>query len=137
MLEHAALFRQCLIDLDVAMMRQLWWHISPHLPQPHTDAECIETMHLARIQMTTLPKEMREYSEAWVAEHKVSRDVFAVGIAVMSASSADPHKRRRGIYVQQEMAYSVEQSLAWGTGLEDPKDAAEVKRRMMMARERA
>jgi hypothetical protein len=126
-----------LIDLDVTMMRQLWQYVSPHLPQPSTDDECLETMHMARVQMTTLPKEMREYSEAWIAERKVSRDVFAVGVAVMSTNSPDPHKRRRGIYVQHEMVYAVEQSVAWGMDLGDTKDATEVKRRMLLAREHA
>jgi len=40
-MDHNALFRQCLIDLDAPMMRQLWWHVSPHLPQPRTDDECL------------------------------------------------------------------------------------------------
>ena len=137
MSNHDALFRQCLIDLDVARVRKLWAYVAPNLPQPKTDAECLETMHRARIQMTTLPQKMRDYSEAWIKEHTTARDAFAVGISVMSVNSTDPYKRRRGVYVQQEMAYAVEQSLAYGIGLEDPKDAAEVKRRMMVARSKA
>jgi hypothetical protein len=137
MIEHAALFRQCLIDLDVKMMRQLWNHVSPHLPQPKTDEECLNTMHLARLQMITLPEEMRVYSQAWVKERGLSNDVFAVGIAVRAASSSDPHQRCRGVYVQHEMSYAVEHALRQGIGLSEPKDAAEVKRRIMAARGRA
>jgi hypothetical protein len=137
MSEHAAMFRQCLIDIDVKMMRQLWQHVAPHLPQPHSDAECLETIHRARVEMTTLPVSMRDYSSAWLAEHAPSRDAFAVGIAVKAASSPNPYYRRRGVYVQHEMSYAVEQALGQGIGLEDPKDAAEVKRRIMLARDHA
>jgi hypothetical protein len=137
MSEHAALFRQCLIDLDVKMMRQLWHHVSPHLSQPRTDDECLTTMHMARVDMVTLPTALRNRSEAWLKERQTSRDAFAVGIAVKSASSFQPHQRRRGIYVQHEMSYAVEQALSHGIGLEDPKDAAEVKRRILAARDKA
>jgi hypothetical protein len=136
MSDHDAMFRQCLIDIDVKTMRRLWVHVAPGMPQPQSDDECLETIHRARVQMATLREEQRAYSEAWLKERAASRDAFGVGISVMSASSSDPYKRRRGVYVQQEMAYSVEQSVARGIGLEDPKDAAEVKRRMMDARRR-
>lgn len=136
-MEHASLFRQCLTTLDVPLMRRLWKHVAPHLPQPKTDIETLLAMHMARVRMMTLPEEARAYSEQWLIDHRVARDTFAVGISVKAASSPDPGQRRRGVYVQNEMAYSVEQSLRFGIRLDDPKDAAEVKRRMMVARERA
>jgi hypothetical protein len=134
--EHTLEFRRCLIDMDVPGMRKLWQLVSPHLPQPATDEECIETMHRARARMHTLPNNLKAYSEAWLIERGAPRDVFAVGISVKAASSPDPRKRRRGIYVQHEMSYAAEQSLMWGIGLDNPKDAAEVKRRIMEARDR-
>jgi hypothetical protein len=136
-MEHDALFRQCLIDIDVPTMRRLWGHVAPHLSQPRSDDECLETIHRARVQMTTLREEQRAYSEAWLKERAAPRDAFGVGIAVKAASSPDPYRRRRGVSVQHEMSYAVEQALRSGIGLEDPKDAAEVKRRIMAARDRA
>jgi hypothetical protein len=136
-LEHTALFRDCLVNLDVAAMRSLWKYVAPHLPQPKTDDECLNTMHLARLQMTTLPKRERAYSQAWVDERRLTNDVFAVGIAVKAESSPNPSARRRGVYVRHEMTYAVEQALRYGIGLERPEDAVEVKRLIMLAREKA
>lgn len=136
-MQHTAEFRRCLLELDVPGMRKLWRHVSPHLPQPATDDEALTTMHIARTKMLTLPEADRLYSEAWLIERKTTRDVFAVGVIVGAANSQEPHRRRRGVFVQQEMVYSVQQSLSWGIGIDNPKDAAEVKRRMMLARERA
>lgn len=65
---HAAAFRECLEKLDIAGMRKLWQHVSPHLPQPNRDEEILVTLHMARTQANSIALKMRAYSHAWLIE---------------------------------------------------------------------
>lgn len=130
MSEHAALFRQCLIDLDVRMMRQLWWHVARHLPQPRNDDECLETMHTARVAMTTLPEDLRAYSEQWLAERRTTTDAWTTGVMVRDAALGKP----RGLGVEDAMVDALERALDAGLSARD--DAPEIRRRMLAARQR-
>lgn len=102
MSDHSAEFRRCLAELDIAMMRKLWRHVSPHLPQPNTDEETLSAMHLARTQARSMPLKLRAYSHRWLtersfpsqlpdhlrpkAERMYPRIVDAVGISVNAKS---------------------------------------------------
>lgn len=129
---HAAEFRRCLVELDIVGMRRLWNHVSPHLPQPKTDADVVMTMHAARVQMATLPEDKRAYSEAWLSERGLlDRVVTTVGISVVAPS----RRRKQALAIRHAMSESVLDSYKAGIDLD--KDAVEVKRRMMIARDRA
>lgn len=65
---HNDEFRRCLEQVDVAGIRALWAHVSPHLPQPQTDDEARVTIHHARTQAQSLPIKARAYSHAWLTE---------------------------------------------------------------------
>lgn len=67
-MKHSASFKDCLVRLDVEKMRKLWAHVSPHLPQPTTDAEIMATMHHARTQANSMTIRERAYSHAWLTE---------------------------------------------------------------------
>ena len=98
-----AAFRRCLLDLDVAGVRELWSRIAPGMPQPQTDADALISLHHARTQADTMPERVRCYSHSWLTERglpsalpdrlKVKADrlyprtVTAVGVAVKSLSS--------------------------------------------------
>jgi len=118
------------MELDVTAMRKLWRHVSPHLEQPKTDDECLTTMHMARRQMQTIPAALRTYSETWLAERRTSIEVVTTGVMVRDATLGKP----RGIGVAGAMIDAVERSAV--AGLHPEFDAAEVRRRMMAAREK-
>lgn len=65
---HAAEFRRCLEALDVAGIRALWAHVSPHLPQPQSDADALMALHNARTQTGSLALKLRVYSHRWLLE---------------------------------------------------------------------
>lgn len=103
-MNHAAAFRRCLVDLDVIGICDLWFHVSPHLPQPRNNDEALATLHYARTQAGSIPVRLRCYSHAWLSERglpsglpdwlkpKAARlyphEVKAVGIAVKAMSAA-------------------------------------------------
>lgn len=66
--DHSAEFRRCMVDLDIAAMRRLWQHVSPHLPQPKTDEQTLAALHLARTQARSMPLKLRAYSHRWLTE---------------------------------------------------------------------
>lgn len=66
---HAAEFRRCLEQLDVAGIRALWRHVSPHLPQPVSDTEALVTIHGARTQTESLSNKARFYSHRWLLDN--------------------------------------------------------------------
>lgn len=104
-MSYEAQFRQCLIDLDVVGICDLWFHVSPHLPQPKNNDEALATIHYARTQARSIPLRLRCYSHAWLCERglpsglpdcwkpKASRlyphNVNAVGVAVLAMSEAN------------------------------------------------
>lgn len=128
---HGELFRDYLINLDVAGMRRLWAAVSPHLPQPDTDDDVLTTMHAARVQMKLLPDALKDYSAAWLKERRIGRIVSTVGISVL----APERRAKQAANIREAMSDAVQNSVKAGLDLD--VDAREVKRRMMVARERA
>lgn len=133
-MEHSAEFRRALVECDVRAIRRLWQHVSPHLPQPKDDAAALIAIHMARVKMTTLPAKLREYSEAWLSERRTGRIAHAVGIAVGFANETNPKKIARSIEIREAMSDAVERAVVAGVDL--ATETAEVRRRMMRARER-
>lgn len=66
-MQHAAEFRRCLLEMDVAGIMRLWRHVSPHLPQP-SSADALVQLHIARCEAKRLPVKAKDYSKAWLAE---------------------------------------------------------------------
>ena len=128
---HGAAIRRCLVELDVAAMRRLWRETAPHLSQPSSDDEALETMHRSRVEMTTLPARLVAWSRAWLAERETRRVAHAVGIAV----SAPPHRADRAAATRRAMEGAVHDALRAGVDL--ATEPAEIRRRMMRARARA
>lgn len=101
-MQHSVEMRRCLIDCDVAAIRKLWQHVSPHLPQPETDADALVSIHFARTMAVFVPFKLRAYSHRWLldsgypsglpdnlkpkAERIFPRIVDAVGISVNTKS---------------------------------------------------
>lgn len=69
MQNHSAEFRRCLEQLDVAGVRALWRHMSPHLAQPKTDAEALFTLHHARTQTESIAIKLRAWSHRWLLDN--------------------------------------------------------------------
>jgi hypothetical protein len=62
---------ECLRELDVKGIRQLWHLIAPNMPQPQSDHEALCTMHYARTTMMVLPARARFYSHRWLLDHNI------------------------------------------------------------------
>jgi hypothetical protein len=100
-MNHADEFRRCLIELDVVGICDLWFHVSPHLPQPKNNDEALATIHYARTQTNSIPMRLR-CSHAWLCERGLPsglpdsgsqrlpypHEVKAVGVSVMAMSEA-------------------------------------------------
>jgi hypothetical protein len=128
---HGREFRRCLLELDVDGLRRLWERVAPHLPQSKSRAEALHAMHLARVNMKTIPEQARAYSQAWLDEHAPSRVVPAVGLIVGATS---PARRVSALDLRKEWEHTVMQAVREGVDLD--KDAAEIKRRCAEARAR-
>lgn len=59
---------QCLVELDVVLMRKLYKRIFPHLPQPQSDLAALTIMHMARTQDAVLSDSLRFYSHRWLLD---------------------------------------------------------------------
>lgn len=145
-IDYSAAFQACIETLDVALMRKLWRHIQPNLPQPENDEETLISLHMARTQTSALDARLRMYSHAWLvergypsqlpdhlrasAERMYPRVVRAVGISVNASS---PLRQAVMLPVREAMADAVLEIHA-----DDPTlgDDALVKRHMMEARTR-
>lgn len=125
---HAAELRRCLLQLDVQQARRLWAHIAPHLPQPRSDDEALETLHRARIEARSVPQLQREYSKAWVAERDNRRIAAAVGISV----NAPEHRKSQAQDTRMAMECAVLDAVKAGVSL--IQEPTEIKRRMLVAR---
>src|ERR1044072_6980895 len=95
---YADALRRCLEECDVAGIRALWAQIPPGMPQPHTDAEALATIHRARTEANSIALRLRAYSHRWLedrglpsglpdelrprAERMYPRVVDGVGISV-------------------------------------------------------
>jgi hypothetical protein len=67
--DHASEFRRCLEVVDIDGIRKLWAHVSPHLPQPQSDAEALVTIHQARTQAKSVAFNLRAYSHRWLTDN--------------------------------------------------------------------
>jgi hypothetical protein len=90
-------------------------------------------MHIARIQMKRIPEAARSYSKAWLAERS-GPVAKAVGVACLSLSS-DRYRQERAKNRQAAMLDAV--SAAIKAGIDIDTEAAEVRRRMALARAKA
>lgn len=140
---HSATMRDVLATVDVARMRKLWAHISPHLPCPEKDDDVVVAIHMARTQAASIAFRQRAYSHRWLtergyasqmpdalrpaAERMYPRIVEAVGIAVHSSS---PLMKPVAGIIQKAMSDAVEDAFASGR-----KDPVFVQNRMREARE--
>jgi hypothetical protein len=141
-MNHADAFRRCLIELDVVGICDLWFHVSPHLPQPKNNEEALATIHYARTQARSIPIRLRCYSHAWLCERglpsglpdvwkpKAARlyphQVKAVGISVKALSEANVPRARA---IEKAMSDAVLECYADGV-----TDSDIVKSRMNAAR---
>lgn len=142
---HQAELRRCLEQLDCAGTRKLWQHVSPHLPQPKSDAETLIALHHARTQAKSIQFKHRAYSHRWLcdngypsglpdplkpsAERIYPKIVKAVGIAVVALSAS---RKPAAALIERAMADAVED--AYAEGKQD--DDAFVTARMHEAREK-
>lgn len=128
---HETEFRRCLVEIDVEGMRRLWAHVSPHLPQPYCDAEALETIHRARVDMATLAPDARRYSMDWLRERETSRVVSAVGIAVKAINES---RKTQAAEMQHAMSQAVADAVRDGVSLDTEAD--EIRARIAAARKR-
>lgn len=134
-------FRRALMDLDVGLIRRIWSHVAPHLPQPRTREDTLTALHVARTASESVPINLRAYSHAWLLERGLpSRlpdhlkpsaqrlypiTVGAVGVAVAS----------KYIEVQTGVSNAMNGAVldCYANGDENPKI---VKPRMMEAKDK-
>lgn len=144
-MNHAAEFKRCMEELDVAAVRRLHAHVSPHLPQPKTDAEALATLHIARTQSPLLEDGLRFYSHAWLldrglpsqlpdnlkpkAERLYPRQAHAVGLSVNVGS---PLLEPAVPIIEGAINAAIGEAFDDGRGL----DVAFVKARMGEARDK-
>lgn len=142
-MDHSAEFRRRLAACDIAGVRELWAHVSPHTPAPAKDEHVLVAIHNARTQMQTIAFRLRAYSHSWLvergwpsalpdelkprAERLYPRVVGAVGIAVRPFKHSAEHAQ--GLH--DAMADAVMDSYA--EGHEEPTF---VKARMAEARDK-
>lgn len=131
-MDIASLIRRALVDLDVTLIRKVWGHVSPHLPQPKTREDALIALHVARTASDSVPVNHRLYSHAWLRDRgypsrlpdnlKQSADrlypivVGSVGIAVGGAL-AKYKDVKDGVRGAMEGAVLD----CYGMGDEDPK----------------
>lgn len=143
-MSYANEFRRCLEELDIAGIRKLWRDISPHLPQPGSDAEALATLHHARTEAGSIAIRLRAYSHHWLLDHGLPsglpdalkpeaerlypRSSEAVGIAVRASS---PIMREIVPEIRGAMEAAVLEAYA-----DRKTDPVHVKARMFDARER-
>jgi len=128
-------FRAALESLDVALVRKLWRHVMPHLPQPTSDDEALICAHMARTVSRAIRFKLRAYSHAWLVERGFPSQlpdelkpraerifpitVSAVGIAVRNVTPI-------ALAIRASMEHAV-----LDAGVKNP---AETKRAIMAAR---
>lgn len=131
-------FVEALERLDIELVRKIWAHAMPHLPQPETDDAALASMHMARTAIPRLRFRLRAYSHAWLverglpsqlpdplrprAERMYPQIVSAVGIAVRNT-------HRVALAIRQAMIDAV-----YDAGVHDP---VLTKRAIMAARAKA
>lgn len=137
-------FRAALEACDVALVRKMWHHVSPNMPQPEDDEEALQRIHYARTLMDVIGFDRRAYSHAWLLERGLPSGlpddlrpraqrlypvtVSAVGIAVRGSTAVG---RQLAPLIRGVMSDAVNE--AYADGRTEP---AFVKARMMEAKER-
>ena len=106
-------------------MARLWRTASPHLHQPQTADEVMETMHRARVAARSIPAAARAYSARWLEERARMQTMEAVGVAT---SAKDPGLRDA---LLTGMTRAVQAALDDGIA---PSDAAELRPLILDAR---
>jgi hypothetical protein len=69
--DYSAAVLECLETLDVTLIRKLWRHLQPQLPQPGSDDEALATLHLARTECELIKPAARMYSHCWLKERSL------------------------------------------------------------------
>lgn len=126
-MEHSDEMRRCLELLDVDGVRRLWAHISPHLPQPQSDAQALVMLHRARTEARSVRFKLRAYSHRWLvdngwpsglpdelkpkAERIYPRFVGGVGISVNTKSD---WLKPAALEIRKSMENAVEDAYAEG-----------------------
>lgn len=138
---HAAEFRRCLLQLDVAGVIKLWKHVAPHLAG-QTPAEALTALHMARVEAKSIPAKLKAYSKAWLAERGYQKfdggwvnglpkpvvTAEAIGIAV---KSNDPRVAQR---IQTAMSDAVQNAIA--KGITEPPMQREIMQKARMKERR-
>lgn len=135
-------FRAAIELCDVGLVRKMWVHLFPRMPQPQTDEQARSQIHYARTLMEPIAFVLRAYSHAWLLDRglpsglpdelrpKAQRlypiTVGVVGIACLGSSEIG---RQIAPIVQDAMSTAVLE--CYGDGEQSP---AVVKPRMMEAR---
>jgi hypothetical protein len=70
--EHASEVRRCLLESDLPGLLRVWAHVAPHLCEL-TPRESMIAMHMARCEAKRMPRKLKEYSQAWLAEIGVTK----------------------------------------------------------------
>lgn len=136
-------FATAVETLDVALLRRMWAHVAPNMPQPRDDVQALATAHYARTLMGRVKFDLRAYSHAWLLERALPSGlpdnlrpraqrvypvtVGSVGIAVRGSTEIG---RVVAPLILGAMEYAVKESYADGHK-DEPKV---VKGRMMEAR---
>ena len=66
---HADEFARCLATCDVAGIRQLWAHVSPHLPQPTSDHDALIAHPSCQDADQSFSLRLRAYSHCWLIDN--------------------------------------------------------------------
>jgi len=64
-------FHAALESLDIQLLRKMWAHVSPQLPQPKSDEEALQLAHYARTVLASIVFRRRAYSHAWLMERSL------------------------------------------------------------------
>jgi hypothetical protein len=118
---HGAEFRRCLVELDVKGIMSLWRHVAPNLAE-QSPGEALVSMHIARCEMKSLPKRLRDYSVSWLADHGYTNvdgkwisgprplEVVASSVGI-SVKSSDPRVANR---IHDAMKDALDNAIAKG-----------------------
>ena len=130
-MEHAAEFRRCLVDADVAGLRRLWAHAFPGIEVAQTHGYAETVLHIARTEAQSVDDALRALSHRWLTERGLPsrlpqdmrplserhepRIVSGVGISVVATT---PSRQGLADAMHAAMADAVED--AYAHGLTDP-----------------
>lgn len=135
-------FRQALEDLDIPLVRKLWAHVMPNMPQPDTERKALHAAHYAR---TLMPIEftLRAYSHSWLLDNGFpsglpdelrprAQRIYPVAVGVVGIACIGTSEIGRAVapQIQKAMSNAVLEAYADGHA----KQPHIVKARMMEGR---